>query len=205
MILAPVFFAMMLNASQLTSRVAERRASRLQHVETRAQTVRLGRDIRPAATSPRRIQLSWDATVTGIIDGSVIAVKRTNGTEQVVRLFGADAPLYLQHSLKDQCFADEAAAALAGIILGKPVALEEDVSYRNDNENRVLMYVRYGGLDVNAWMIENGYAYADDRNDYARRSLYLELQSEALHEERGLWSGICDYNAAPKRQMQFLP
>lgn len=205
MLLTSTVVALLLNASVLTSHVAHRRTARIQQAQTRAMTVRIGRDIRPATISPRRMQLTWDATVTGIIDGSVIIVERNDGRESVVRLFGSDSPLLLQNSLKDECFANEAMNALGNLLVGQHVSLEEDQSYRNDNENRVLMYVRFGGLDVNAWMIENGYAYADDRNDYARKSQYLELQDEAQHDERGLWSGICDYNATPKHRIQILP
>src|SRR6188472_3699291 len=72
-------------------------------------------------------------TVSEVIDGDTIRVANA-GVEEVVRLVGINTP---EH---DECWSDEATAALAEVLGTGPVRMERDVSDR-DQYGRLLRYV----------------------------------------------------------------
>jgi endonuclease YncB( thermonuclease family) len=131
--------------------------------------------------------LSWQqlsaeeitGTVTRVFDGdSFIVTTSGQETHIEVRLAGIDAPE------KDQPYADNARAALRGLILDRRLKLE------------VLDVDRYGrkvvrafrtpdGLDINAELIRGGHAWVYRRRAYDR-SLY-DLEREARTAGLGLW------------------
>lgn len=164
------------------------------HFGIRNNFVRLGHNVRTRRMSPRRMRQSSAATVVAVIDGSVIQVERADGEMEVVRTLGSEAPLINTGSQKQQCFALEAREKLRNMILGKQVELEKDRNFHRDNYGRLLRYVRLASMDINGWMIWNGYSFADQENQHRRISDYHSRQQDAMDQKRGLWGHFCEYN-----------
>lgn len=192
-------------ASTLEQRVEARRQQRLEQRQQQAtEQIRLGREVRPRLVSPRRTTFQYSGIVRQVVDGSVLVVELNDGEQIVVRTLGAEAPVIEQGSAKEQCFALQSKLALEALVLGKPVQLERDREYYKDNQGRVVRYVRLGTLDVNGWMIDNGYSFADGTNAHDRSIDYLDRQIGAREEERGLWSNFCEYNPHPSVEFRII-
>jgi endonuclease YncB( thermonuclease family) len=124
-----------------------------------------------------------DAYLTGlarVIDGDTIDV----GTVRV-RLHGVDAPESAQSCLAGgtrwPC-GQRATRALAGEIGGRTVACSER---DQDRYGRVVAICRHGGRDVNAWLVEQGWALAYRRYSQA----YVDEEASARAARRGVWRG----------------
>ena len=102
--------------------------------------------------------MAFDTDLSGrarVIDGDTIEV----GTVRV-RLHGVDAP-----ESKQSCLAggerwpcgQRATRALAGQIGGRTVACSERDP---DRYGRIVAICRHGGRDVNAWLVDQGWALA---------------------------------------------
>ena len=115
-----------------------------------------------------------------VIDGDTIEVSSAR-----IRLFGIDAPESAQRCLAGTrrwpC-GEEATRALAGRIEGRSVACEER---DRDRYGRIVAVCRYGGQDVNAWMVREGWAMAYRR--YSRA--YVGEEAAAKAAQRGVWRG----------------
>lgn len=192
----------------LQTAVEERRLLRMrqQGITEHVPQIRVGKQLRNAGLSPRRIRASNTATVTSVIDGSVFEAWFSNDVRIVVRLLGADAPVLSEQEsdTAPTCFGNEAKRRLHALLLGQTVTLEEDASYKKDHDRRSLFYVALNGMDVNAWMIRNGFAFADTNNSFERSDRYLNAESEAKDDERGLWSATCDYHPNPKHRIRVI-
>lgn len=89
-------------------------------------------------------------------------------------MFGIDAP-----ELK-QPYGKKSKQFLANLIAGKVVEVEEN---GKDRYKRILGIVYHKGQDINAQMVENGYAWA-----YVKYSIiYVDHESAARKNKRGLW------------------
>ena len=115
-----------------------------------------------------------------VVDGDTIYV---GGVE--VRLHGVDAPEGPQTCLADgeqwPC-GRQATQALAGLIGGRGVACDQR---DRDAYGRVVAACRRDGLDVNAWLVENGWALAYRRHSRA----YVQEESAAKAARLGVWRG----------------
>lgn len=121
-------------------------------------------------------------TVTQVIDGDTLRVAGP-APEETVRLVGINAP---EHG---ECWADQATAALVGIVGAGPVRLVRDVSDR-DMYGRLLRYVTTaGGEDVGGLLIDGGDAIARAYPpDTSRDATYRERQRVAREAGRGAWA-----------------
>ncbi len=116
-----------------------------------------------------------------VIDGDTL---ETNDKKKV-RLIGIDTPETKHPKKPVEFFGKEATKKL---IEGKEVQLEYDVQ-KTDKYGRVLAYVYVGGIFVNAWLVENGYAKASTyppNVKYAEK--FRELERKAREEKKGLWN-----------------
>ena len=123
------------------------------------------------------------SAVTGsarVIDGDTLDVGGVR-----IRLHGIDAPESGQ-----SCRAGgnrwscgrEATRALAGRIGGRPIACQER---DRDRYERVVAVSRASGMDLNAWMVAEGWAFAYRRYSKA----YDGEESAARAARRGVWRG----------------
>ena len=115
-----------------------------------------------------------------VIDGDTIEVGSVR-----IRLFGLDAPESAQSCLEGSrhwpC-GEQATRALVGRIDGESVACEER---DRDRYGRVVAVCRYGGQDVNAWLVREGWAMAYRRYS----SAYVGEEAAPKAAKRGLWRG----------------
>jgi micrococcal nuclease len=121
-------------------------------------------------------------TVTSVTDGDTIDVAGPEGGF-TVRLIGINTPE------SDECWADEATAALSALIAGRPVTLVRDSS-DTDQYGRALRYVETtGGVDVGAALVESGDAISRRYEpDTARSDRYDALQGQASDAGIGQWA-----------------
>lgn len=105
-----------------------------------------------------------------------------------IRLYGIDAPENRQLCQRDNkpwhC-GQEATWALAYLIAGQWVICDER---DRDRDGRVVAVCYIGGrrgIDINAWMVEHGWALAD--REYSED--YVAQEHEAQIARRGIWSG----------------
>ena len=111
--------------------------------------------------------------VISIHDGDTITV--LNGKEQTkIRLFGIDAP-----ELK-QPYGKKSKQFLANLIAGEAVEVEEN---GKDRYKRTIGTIYLGGKDINAQMVENGYAWAYRK--FSKK--YAPQESQAKKQGLGLW------------------
>ena len=116
---------------------------------------------------------AFNGKVVSIHDGDTITVLQ--GKQQVkVRLFGIDAP-----ELK-QPYGKKSKRFLANLIAGEVVEVEEN---GNDKYGRTIGTVYLNGDDINAQMVENGYAWAYRK--FSKK--YTAQESKAKSQRLGLW------------------
>ncbi len=90
------------------------------------------------------------------------------------------------------CYGENATRFNSDLVLGKTVQLAYD-SACDDMYGRVLAYVSVDGRDVNALMIQRGYAcvlHISPDGD-ARAAEFARYEDEARAARRGVW-GACD-------------
>jgi len=127
--------------------------------------------------------------VIRIVDGDTFEVS-IGGAREKVRMLGIDTPESVDPRRPVQCFGKEATKKLKELIEGKTIELVADITNDDrDKYDRLLRYVkRDDGLDVNAEMIKQGYAYAYIKFPFERRAEYLRLQTAARSGGVGLWA-----------------
>lgn len=143
------------------------------------------------------------ATVTRVVDGDTVDVVITGrdpdnllmeGTTYRVRLTGIDTPEVYGGV---ECYGREASAYVKGLLDGRTVMLEKDVS-NTDRYDRLLRYL-WADLDparpglelVNEEIVRAGYATAATYPpDVKYVDRFLAAEAEARAAGRGLW-GAC--------------
>lgn len=125
------------------------------------------------------------ATLIRVVDGDTIEVRLESGPI-TVRLHGIDTPE------RRQSFGSAATKALRSLLDGE--ALEIEPIEQTDGYGRMVARVFVRGRDLNALMVETGFAWAYRR--YLRRQPadeeYCRLEGAARSAGRGLWVGSPD-------------
>lgn len=125
------------------------------------------------------------ATLLKVVDGDTIKVRLASGPI-MVRLHGIDTPE------ASQSMGNAATKALRALVEGESLELEP--IEQSDGYGRLVAKVLVRGDDVNARMVESGYAWA--YRQYLRREpvdeRYCHLEAEARTDGRGVWSGTPD-------------
>jgi len=124
-------------------------------------------------------------TVTKITDGDTITVKLSSGPI-TVRFDSIDAPE------RNQPWGREATAALAELLGGQLVSLDV---MSQDRYDRLVAVVYLGDGHVNAWMVEQGHAWA--YRQYMSDTDYCRWEDDARRNRRGLWSQASEDWVAP--------
>ena len=115
-------------------------------------------------------------TVLSVTDGDTIKVQLSSGPMSV-RFHSIDAPE------KDQPWGLDARSALAGRLAGRRVELEV---WTQDRYERLVATVHLGGENINAWMVQEGHAWA--YRDYMKDPAYCVSEADARARRLGLWS-----------------
>jgi endonuclease YncB( thermonuclease family) len=124
-------------------------------------------------------------TVTHVYDGDTIKVRLASGPI-IVRLHSIDTP---EH---DQPWGTEATQALASRVQRRQVSLRVIM---HDSYDRLVADVFLGDKSVNAWMVQQGDAWA--YRHYLEDASYCTWEGEARAARRGLWSQPSDTWRAP--------
>lgn len=122
-------------------------------------------------------------TVTRVLDGDTIDIS----TGERVRYLMVDTP----ELSSDDCWAIEARNFNRDLVLDKQVTMVVDVE-RKDIYDRVLAYVSIGDREVNALLVERGYACVlhIPPNGDDRSVEFMRLEAAARAGGRGMW-GSC--------------
>ena len=115
-------------------------------------------------------------TVIHVYDGDTIKVQLDSGPI-IVRLHSIDTP---EH---DQPWGQHATAALASRVQGRQVSL---AVLTQDSYERLVADVFVGEESINAWMVQQGNAWA--YRHYLEDPGYCTWEAEARAAGRGLWS-----------------
>jgi len=134
--------------------------------------------------------------VLDVVDGDTIKVSDL-GT---LRLIGIDTPETKDPRKAIQCFGAEASAKAQELLADKKVYLEFDKeNSTKDRYNRTLAYVHTeDGLDFNAEMIKQGFAYAYKSFKHSKLEEFTNLETTARESQLGLWApNTCNGIASP--------
>lgn len=108
-----------------------------------------------------------------------------------VRLIGVDTPEIGRNGDSSDCFAEEALDFTQALVGGRLVELEYDFTGDlRDPFGRLLAYVRVQGVELNARLVEDGYARVFRQFTYRKKGAYLDLEAAAQRRDAGLW-GAC--------------
>lgn len=122
--------------------------------------------------------------VARVVDGDTIELE----SGERIRYLLVDTP---ESTTSTECFGEEARAFNASIVEGEEVGLSYDIECR-DRFDRLLAYVTVGDRDVNALLVERGYACVlfIAPNGAERRDAYEALEAAAQASGAGHW-GAC--------------
>ncbi len=123
--------------------------------------------------------------VVHVYDGDTIKVQLDSGPI-IVRLHSIDTP---EH---DQPWGPEATAALANRVRGRQVSLDV---VTQDSYERLVADVFVGEESINAWMVQQGNAWA--YRHYLDDSSFCTWEADARAAGRGLWGQPADTWRAP--------
>ena len=118
--------------------------------------------------------------VVKVIDGDTIVI----AGGQRVRYIGIDTP---EVGDNPEYYGPEATSFNARLVAGGEVSLERDVSER-DRFGRLLRFVYADGILVNAELVREGYARAQEYGgDRRYTNCFAFLEQEARDTGRGMW------------------
>lgn len=127
---------------------------------------------------------SETAIVKRVIDGDTIELE--SGLR--VRYIGIDTPELPTSTKGIECFAKEATEKNKELVEGKTIVMKKDVS-ETDKYQRLLRYVWIGGIFVNEYLVQEGYArQATFPPDVAYSGLFRSATMEAKKSDKGLWN-----------------
>lgn len=129
-----------------------------------------------AFAEPPKVLEEFNGKVVGITDGDTLTVRNLKETI-TIRLEGIDAPE------KHQPFGTKSKEHLSSLVHNKRVQVKKTGV---DKYGRTLGYVIANGMEVNARMISDGYAWHFAKYNTEERLTKLEESAKAA--KRGLWS-----------------
>ncbi|EFA5399590.1 thermonuclease family protein [Escherichia coli] len=123
-------------------------------------------------------QPSFEAKVVKIIDGDTITALDNQNTSIKIRLYGIDAPE------SKQAFGQKSKQALSSAIAAQNITV---VDHGPDIYGRTLGTIWLDGYDINASMVDSGYAWVYRFDGKAIVPNYLKFESSAQKTVQGLW------------------
>ncbi|MCB9823234.1 thermonuclease family protein [Candidatus Nomurabacteria bacterium] len=130
-------------------------------------------------------------SVTKFDDGDTIGVDMEGKTE-TIRFIGVDTPETHDPRKSVQCFGKDAAAFTKAAIGSQKVRLEADPESDNrDRYSRLLRFVYLpNGELVNYELVKEGYGFAITGFPHTKMETFVNAETEAKNNGRGLW-GTC--------------
>ena len=147
----------------------------------------------PIATGLSPVGETETARVVRVVDGDTLIIDRGRGNERL-RYIGVDTPETVKPDTPVGFMGAEASAANAGLVEGRDVVLERDVS-ETDQYDRLLRYAWLRDGDawtfVNLELVRQGFAQvATYPPDVRWTDTFLDAQREARDAGRGLWGPV---------------
>jgi len=124
-------------------------------------------------------QSSFEAKVIKVIDGDTISVTDEQNKKVIIRLYGIDAPE------SKQAFGQISKKALSTAISAKFISV---IDHGTDIYGRMLGTVWLDGYDINASMVDSGYAWVYRYEGNAIVPGYLKFENTAQKNMKGLWA-----------------
>ncbi|MDF7671452.1 thermonuclease family protein [Orbaceae bacterium ESL0721] len=128
--------------------------------------------------SSQQAYADFRGKVVKVIDGDTVDILTSKKEKIRVRLTDIDAPE------RSQPYGGKAKNKLAQLIAGQHVFVKES---KKDIYRRTLGTIFYNNVNINAKMVETGYAWAYRYKNVANNPRMLQLERKAKQEQRGLW------------------
>jgi endonuclease YncB( thermonuclease family) len=139
-------------------------------------------------------------TVTRVSDGDTLTVKTNKKKTVTVRLARIDAPEISHYGKPAQPYGKEAGEWLREMVRGETVTVQIDTI---DRYGRSVGTVTMGKDNINAIMVEDGYAWVYDEYAMDAQGAGLnELEQVAREKKKGLWQDANPTNPAEFRKSQ---
>ncbi|WP_081303109.1 thermonuclease family protein [Gilliamella sp. App6-5] len=120
----------------------------------------------------------FSGKVVKVIDGDTVDILTVKKQKIRVRLLDIDAPE------RGQAFGDASREHLASLIAGKNVFVKEN---KKDIYKRTLGTIFFNKVNINAKMVESGYAWAYRYKGIADNKIMVKLEENAKQNKKGLW------------------
>ena len=125
-----------------------------------------------------QVHADFNGKVVKIIDGDTVDILTPKKQKIRVRLLDIDAPE------SRQAYGNASKKYLASLIAGKSVFVKEN---KKDIYQRTLGTIFLNKINVNAKMVESGYAWAYRVKGVANNKNMVKLESKAKQKQKGLW------------------
>ena len=130
--------------------------------------------------------------VSSVVDGDTVYV--TAGKKRYkIRLIGIDAPELKDRLKANKCLAKESKKYLEKLIKGKFVVLKSDPLGQNEDKyKRLLRYVYFGDVWINAELVKNGYARAYTIYPFQYTEEFGDFENQARESKLNIWgNSVC--------------
>lgn len=125
-----------------------------------------------------QVQADFNGKVVKVIDGDTVDILTPKKQKVRVRLLDIDAPE------SRQAYGNAARKYLASLIAGKNVFVKEN---KKDIYQRTLGTIFLNQININAKMVESGFAWAYRYKGVANNKNMVKLESKAKQNRKGLW------------------
>ena len=125
-----------------------------------------------------QVQADFNGKVVKVIDGDTVDILTPKKQKVRVRLLDIDAPE------SRQAYGNAARKYLASLIAGKNVFVKEN---KKDIYQRTLGTIFLNQININAKMVESGFAWAYRYKGVANNKNIVKLESKAKQNKKGLW------------------
>lgn len=136
------------------------------------------------APDPPRV-IRFRATVSSVVDGDTIEVRRRSGSEESIRILGIDTPEVYGGV---ECGGPAASKLMGRLARGRVVVKTDPNQPKRDRYGRLLAYVSKSGVDLGRRMVSKGRAKVYVVGErFSRYGSYIDAQRRAKRAERGTW------------------
>ena len=125
-----------------------------------------------------QVHADLNGKIVKVIDGDTVDILTPEKQKIRVRLLDIDAPE------SRQAYGNASKKYLASLIAGKSVFVKEN---KKDIYQRTLGTIYLEQININAKMVENGFAWAYRYKGVVNNNNMLKLESKAKQNKKGLW------------------